>query len=85
MPGKRSKEVALERSIKKQNNDNAKSRRVTDTAVALCESLYGADVLTAQQRDDIMADLARTASQPTSKPEEEPPATSAESQGASPK
>ena len=84
MPGKRSKEASLERSIKKQNNDNAKSRKITDTAVALCEALFGADVLTERQRDDIVAGLSATAGLEP-KPEEEPPATSAESQGASPK
>ena len=84
MPGKRSKGAAFERGLKKTNNDNAKSRRVTDTAIALCESLYGAEVLTREQRNDIVANLARTASQPEIiEPKVEPPTT--ESQGAEPK
>ena len=64
MGGKRSPEALERRAIQKMNHENAKSRRISDASILLCESLTGASVLTDEQRENILVDLRRTADDP---------------------
>ena len=64
MGGKRSPEALERRAIQKMNHENAKTRKISDTSILICEGLTGASVLTDEQRKNIMADLRRTADCP---------------------